>query len=140
PANMFHALRRQLEWEFRKPLIVMSPKSLLRHPLCVSSREDFHKGKRFQEVIDDAGVSGKQAKNVKRILFCSGKVYYGLHQKKEELKREDVAIVRIEQLYPLAETQIQKIIDKYKGAEKFWVQEESMNMGAWSHLTVNYPG
>ncbi len=140
PANMFHALRRQLEWEFRKPLIVMSPKSLLRHPLCVSSREDFHKGKRFQEVIDDAGVSGKQAKNIRRILFCSGKVYYGLLQKKEELKREDVAIVRIEQLYPLAETQIQKIVDKYKGAEKFWVQEESMNMGAWSHLTVNYPG
>lgn len=140
PANMFHALRRQLEWEFRKPLIVMSPKSLLRHPLCVSSREDFHKGKRFQEVIDDAGVTSNQAKNIKRILFCSGKVYYGLFQKKEELKREDVAIVRIEQLYPLAETQIQKIVEKYKGAEKIWVQEESMNMGAWSHLVVNYPG
>lgn len=130
PANMFHALRRQLKRDFRIPLIVMSPKSLLRHPLCVSSTEDFTNGK-FLEVIDDNKV---QSDKVKRVILCSGKVYYDLLKKQDTDKRTDVAVVRLEQIYPLAENQLTKLATKYKGAEWKWVQEEPKNMGAWTHL------
>lgn len=138
PANFFHLLRRQLAWEFRKPLVVMSPKSLLRHPECVSSLEDFEAGKGFQEVIDDPTVSSKEAKGVKRVLFCTGKIYYDLAQRKRELKRDDVAIVRVEQLYPLPENQLNEVLKRYAKAEIFWVQEESANMGAWQFMKLNW--
>ena len=130
PANIFHALRRQLTWNFRKPLINMSPKSLLRHPLAVSSKEDFVGDSKFQEVIDDP----KAKASAKRLIFCTGKVYYEMLTKKIEEKKDDVAIVRIEQLYPFPQDQVDAIMKKYKGAEKFWVQEEPANMGAWSYL------
>lgn len=131
PANLFHALRRQLERPFRKPLIVMSPKSLLRHPKCISSIEDFTKGG-FQELIDDAGI--KDAKKVKRVLVCSGKVYYDLLERQEEEQRKDVAIVRLEQLYPLPFKQLEAVVKKYANAEFVWVQEEPANMGAWVYM------
>ena len=130
PANFFHLLRRQVKWPFRKPLVVMTPKSLLRHPKCVSPIKDFTDNK-FRELIDDEFA--KKSK-VKRVLLCSGKVYYDLLEKQQEDKREDVAIVRLEQLYPLPETQLWKIYDKYKKADFYWVQEEPMNMGAWTFL------
>jgi 2-oxoglutarate dehydrogenase E1 component len=130
PANFFHAMRRQLTWEFRKPMVVMSPKSLLRNPNVVSDASEMLSG-RFQEVIDDVYV---KPKDVKRILFCTGKVYYDLLDEQQKSKRKDVAIVRIEQLYPFPEKQIKEILEKYKGAERVWVQEEPFNMGAWSHM------
>lgn len=129
PANMFHLLRRQLKWNFRKPAIVMTPKSLLRDPRCTSTREEFISGK-FQELIDDPNTG----KNVSRILFCSGKVYYDLYEKKIADKRDDVAVVRLEQLHPMPENQIKKLLTKYKGAECVWVQEEPSNMGYWTYL------
>lgn len=131
PANMFHVLRRQLKRDFRKPLIVFTPKSLLRHPLCVSKLEDFTNGE-FQEVIDDANVI---AKDVKRVLFCTGKVYYDLLDKQQKESRKDVAIVRVEQLYPTPIEQMEKIAKQYTNANQcFWVQEEPENMGAWPFI------
>jgi 2-oxoglutarate dehydrogenase E1 component len=131
PANFFHALRRQLHRDFRIPLIVFSPKSMLRHPLCVSPISEFTQGK-FQPLIYDNHADSEQ---VKRVLFCSGKIYYDLFQKQQEDKRTDVAIVRIEQLYPLPFDQLQKIKAQYTSATDFiWVQEEPENMGAWPYL------
>ena len=139
PANFFHALRRQIERPFRKPLFVMSPKSMLRHPACVSDFTDFDDGNHFKEVIDDPTVSTKAAaKKVKRLLLCTGKVYYDLAEKKAADKREDVAIVRLEQLYPLVDAQIDAVFEKYNGAELIWVQEEPKNMGAWGHILMNF--
>ena len=139
PANFFHALRRQLARPFRKPLVVMSPKSLLRHSLCVSPLEDFETGKGFQELIDDSKVTtAATTKKIKRVLYCTGKVYYDLLAKKEADKREDVAIVRLEQLYPFPLTQMEKMKEKYKNAEAFWVQEEPSNMGAWQYFLAFY--
>jgi len=130
PANYFHLLRRQLVREFRKPLVIFTPKSLLRHPKVVSPLKDFTEGV-FQEVIDDANVA---AKDVKRVLFCSGKVYYDLLEKQETDKRKDVAIVRVEQLFPIPAEQLKAIRKKYNKAKEFvWVQEENENMGAWSY-------
>lgn len=130
PANLFHALRRQIHRDFRKPLIIMSPKSLLRHPRCVSETSAFTNSG-FLELIDDNLV---EPSNVKRVNFCSGKIYYDLLQRQEEEGRKDVAIVRIEQLYPMPETQIQALIKKYSKAQFCWVQEEPKNMGAWMHI------
>lgn len=131
PANFFHALRRQQYWKFRKPLVVFTPKSLLRHPLCVSPIDDFTKGK-FHEVIDDVYV---EAESVKRVLFCSGKIYYDLLEKQQTDERKDVALVRLEQLYPVPYAHIQRVIAKYKNAEELiWVQEEPENMGAWPYI------
>jgi 2-oxoglutarate dehydrogenase E1 component len=129
PANMFHLLRRQVKWGFRKPAIVVTPKSLLRDPRCTSTVKDLTNSK-FQEVIDDANTG----KNVKRLIMCTGKVYYDLYEKKIADKRDDVAIVRLEQLHPLADGQIKKILAKYKDAEKVWVQEEPANMGYFGFL------
>ena len=130
PANYFHLLRRQQVREFRKPLVAFTPKSLLRHPKVVSSLKDFTTST-FQEVIDDANVN---AKDVKRVLFCSGKVYYDLLEKQEADKRKDIAIVRLEQLFPIPEEQLKAIRKKYNKAKEFiWVQEENENMGAWSY-------
>ncbi len=130
-ANFFHALRRQLTWEFRKPMINMSPKSLLRHPLVASPKEEFTKG-RFQELIDD---NFADAKSIKRVLLCSGKVYYDLLEKQQKDGRKDVAIVRLEQLYPLPAKQLDKVLEKYKKAKDVvWVQEEAGNIGAWGYI------
>jgi 2-oxoglutarate dehydrogenase E1 component len=129
PANFFHALRRQLAWEFRKPLIVMSPKSLLRHPRCISALDEITRG-RFQEVIADM-PSGK---NIRRIIFCSGKIYYELQERQEQLKANDVLLVRLEQLYPVPEKQMQQVVKAHPKAVVYWVQEEPKNMGAWSFL------
>ena len=141
PANFFHLLRRQLAWDFRKPLIVMSPKSLLRHPECVSPLEDFEEGKSFQEVLVDPITHKKAKPNVKRVLLCSGKIYYDLLLKKHQDKRDDVAIIRLEQLHPLPETQLDTLLAKYGHPELLWVQEEPANMGAWTYIAVHYkPG
>ncbi len=129
PANMFHLLRRQLKWNFRKPAIVMTPKSLLRDPRATSTRDELINSK-FQEVIDDPNTG----KKVSRVLLCTGKIYYDLYEKKIADKRDDVAIVRVEQLYPLPEKKLAKILDKYKGAEPVWVQEEPKNQGYWTFL------
>lgn len=131
PANFFHALRRQIERPFRKPLIVMSPKSLLRHPRVVSKFSELTGKTRFQEFIPDDVVKATKAK---RLLLCTGKIYYDLLEKREELGIDDVAIARVEQLYPLPEDAIRKEIKKHKKAEVFWVQEEPENMGYWYYL------
>ncbi len=135
PANLFHALRRQLYRPFRKPLIIMSPKSLLRHPLCVSHVNDFIQGG-FKELIDDTNI--QDPLKVKRVLFCCGKIYYDLLEKKQNDNRTDVAIVRLEQLYPLPYKQMDAIVNKYKLAQYVWVQEEPANMGAWVYLLSCY--
>lgn len=130
PANFFHALRRQVVTDYRKPLIVMSPKSLLRHPSAVSKLEDFSTGS-FEEIIDDTTV---EAKKVKKVVFCSGKIYYELDKKREELGDKETAIVRLEQLYPLNEEKVDEIISKYGKAKLVWAQEEPENMGAWTYI------
>jgi 2-oxoglutarate dehydrogenase E1 component len=130
PANYFHALRRQLHRDIRLPLVVMTPKSLLRHPLCVSALSDFTKGS-FQELIDDTYAD---VKKVKKVLFCSGKIYYDLLEEQQKNARKDVAIVRLEQLYPMPEAAMDAVMGKYKGATYYWVQEEPKNMGAWTYL------
>ena len=137
PASFFHALRRQLKRNFRKPLIVFTPKSLLRNSQCVSKLEDFTK-MQFQEVIDDTFA---KATDVKRVLFCSGKIYYDLLERQKADKRVDVAIVRLEQLYPTPTDQMKMIKAKYKKAVEFiWVQEEPENMGAWPYLCRKFRG
>ncbi|MFN8714734.1 MAG: 2-oxoglutarate dehydrogenase E1 component, partial [Bacteroidota bacterium] len=129
PAQQFHALRRQLKRDFRKPLICFTPKKLLRYPACVSSITDFTSGG-FKEVIDDASV---KAAAVKRIVFCSGKIYYDLEEQRQKNGRTDTAIVRLEQLYPFPQTQLSELVKKYsKATEYFWAQEEPENMGAWT--------
>ncbi|MBN3520617.1 2-oxoglutarate dehydrogenase E1 component [Algoriphagus lutimaris] len=130
PSNFFHLLRRQLAWEFRKPCVVMSPKSLLRHPKVVSPIAEFTSGS-FREVIKDSAVD---AKKVKRVILCSGKIYYDLDEAREKEKVEDVAIVRIEQIHPLPKKQIIDVLAEYKGAEVVWVQEEPENMGYWNYI------
>jgi 2-oxoglutarate dehydrogenase E1 component len=130
PGNLFHALRRQQAWEFRKPLIVFTPKSLLRHPDCVSKVSDLTKGC-FQEVIDDSSV---EKKKVRRVLVCTGKMYYDLEAYRQENKIKDIAIVRLEQIYPFAKKQFTNMKESYKGAELVFVQEEPVNMGYWEHL------
>ncbi len=132
PANFFHMIRRQLAMPFRKPLVHMSPKSMLRHPECVSKIEELTGKTKFMEVIADTEV-----KKAKRVLFCSGKLYYELNEYRRTNKIKDVAIIRVEQLYPLPEAEIRSIIKQYGKAEVFWVQEESANMGAWPYL-INY--
>ncbi len=134
PANFFHLLRRQLHRPFRKPLIVMSPKSLLRHPEVVSPMEDFTGETRFQEVLDDAEVGPRSGKKIERLLLCTGKVYYDLLERKRADKRKDVAIVRMEQLYPLPAKQLRQVFEKYENARVVWVQEEPSNMGAWQYI------
>jgi 2-oxoglutarate dehydrogenase E1 component len=130
PANFYHLLRRQMKRNYRKPLIVFTPKSLLRHPKAVNSIEELATGE-FQEVIDDT----LNPKNVKKLVFCMGKFYYDLLEERENLKREDVALVRIEQLFPLHLEKLQQVIDRYPNVENYvWAQEEPRNMGAWSFM------
>ncbi|WP_340156800.1 2-oxoglutarate dehydrogenase E1 component [uncultured Maribacter sp.] len=135
PAQMFHILRRQMKANFRKPLIIFTPKSLLRHPKAVSKIADLTGGG-FQEVIDDETAD---AKKVKSLVFCTGKFYYDLLAVKEENSRDDVALVRVEQLFPIPEKKMKEAISKYKNADDIvWAQEEPRNMGAWSHLLMHF--
>jgi len=147
PANFFHILRRQLKRDFRKPLIVFTPKSLLRHPKCISNLDDLALSPRgkFKEIIDDETI---KTDDVKRVVLCSGKIYYELIAEKERLgaaapspmeragvRLNDIAIIRIEQLYPFPERQFEELVSKYSTVKEWiWVQEEPENMGAWSYL------
>ncbi len=134
PANFYHLLRRQMKRDFRKPLIVFTPKSLLRHPKVISKIEELAIGE-FQEVIDDT----INPKNVKKLVFCMGKFYYDLLAEREKLERKDVALVRIEQLFPLHLEKLQQVIDKYTHVENYiWAQEEPRNMGAWSYILQRF--
>ncbi|MBP6072178.1 MAG: 2-oxoglutarate dehydrogenase E1 component, partial [Flavobacterium sp.] len=135
PANFYHLLRRQMKTKFRKPLVVFSPKSLLRHPQCISTQEDLANGS-FQETIDDASVDKSK---VKTVVFCTGKFYYDILAEREKLERNDVALVRIEQLFPLPTEQLKAIIASYPNADDYvWAQEEPKNMGAYSYMLVNF--
>ncbi len=134
PAQLFHVMRRQMVRDFRKPLVIMSPKSLLRHPRVVSSLADLSEGS-FHEMIDDQYIQDRE--KVKRIVLCSGKVYYDLLQSREEKKNEEVALVRLEQLYPVNALMLTQLILKYPAdAEVCWCQEEPRNMGAWPFLAL----
>ncbi len=132
-ANFFHAMRRQLAWPFRKPLINFSPKANLRHPGTYSRKEEFLSGG-FREVIDD---SFADASAVTKVLFCSGKIYYDLAERQAKENRKDLAIIRLEQLYPLPVAQLEELTKKYNRATWFWVQEEPLNMGAATFLQMN---
>ena len=133
PANHFHVLRRQMKREFRKPLVVFSPKMLLRHPRATSSLDEMSKGS-FQEVLDDPKA---KVANVDTVVLCSGKFYYEATEKAKEFDAENMAFVRVEQLYPLPKTQIDAILKKYKNAKNIlWAQEEPSNMGAWTYMAM----
>ncbi len=137
PANLFHVLRRQMAFPFRKPLVIFTPKSLLRHPKCVSPLEDFLEDTRFIEVLKDEYADSK---SVQKVLLCCGKVFYDLleHQQKKQIK--DIAIIRLEQLYPFPEKQLLNVLKLYSNARNFcWVQEEPENMGAWSFFLRTFP-
>lgn len=135
PANFYHLLRRQMKTTFRKPLIVFTPKSLLRHPAVVSTADELANGS-FQEVLDDP-IAGP--KKVKTLVFCTGKFYYDLVAERENLKRDDVAFVRIEQLFPLPVEQLKAVIAKYENADDYvWAQEEPRNMGAYGYMLMNF--
>jgi 2-oxoglutarate dehydrogenase E1 component len=132
PANHFHLIRRQVRASYRKPLVVMTPKKLLRYPKAVSTLQDMAKGQ-FQEIINDASV---KAKDVNTIVLCSGKVYYDILEQKEKRQTgSDMAVVRMEQLYPLPEEQLRSILAEYSKAKRIvWAQEEPENMGAWTYM------
>ncbi|WP_313216594.1 2-oxoglutarate dehydrogenase E1 component, partial [Soonwooa sp.] len=135
PANYFHLLRRQMKFNFRKPLVVFTPKSLLRHPKVVSSLEEMANGE-FQPILDDPTADPNK---VERLVLCTGKLYFDLLAKKEESGDESVALVRLEQLYPLNLKKIDAIFEKYKNRKDLiWAQEEPENMGAWSYILRNF--
>ena len=154
PANYFHALRRQIHRGFRKPLIVMTPKSLLRNKYCVSNLEDFSKDTFFHRVLPDHAtisknyfINLKNYKDIKKIILCSGKIYFDLIDAREKLKKDNIIFIRIEQLYPFPIKSLVAEIKKYsKNAKFYWCQEEPKNMGAWSSVrdyiqwTLNYIG
>ncbi|WP_185877400.1 2-oxoglutarate dehydrogenase E1 component [Blattabacterium cuenoti] len=135
PANFYHLLRRQMKLKFRKPLIVFTPKSLLRNEKCMSSIDDLSEGS-FIDIVDDNLISNKN--EIKRLILCSGKIYYDLLDKKKYIKNYTIAIIRIEQIYPLNIEKIKNIINKYnKKTEVVWVQEEPKNMGLWKYILNN---
>ncbi len=134
PANIYHILRRQMKRDFRKPLVIFTPKSLLRHPKAVNSIEELANGT-FQEVINDTIETDK----VKKMVFCTGKFYYDLLAEREKLNREDVALIRIEQLFPLHNDKIKEVMDKYPNVERYvWAQEEPKNMGSWGYMLERF--
>jgi 2-oxoglutarate dehydrogenase E1 component len=135
PAQLFHVLRRQMISRWRKPLVVMTPKSLLRHSECVSTLDDLAKGV-FERIIPDPLGENRE---IERILLCSGKIYYELAEKRRQLGRDDIAILRIEQLYPLPDEVLSRALAPYRdGTPVFWVQEEPRNMGAWQYIRVRF--
>ena len=125
-------MRRQILRPFRKPLVIMSPKSLLRHPECLSDISEFETGKSFLEIIDDSQITDVKA--VKKVVFCSGKLYYDILEAQKKQEQKTTAVLRIEQLYPFPETQVIEFLKKYNTKNIFWAQEEPQNMGAWSHI------
>ncbi len=135
-ANIFHALRRQLAWQFRKPLVIMSPKSLLKDARVSSPLDEFINGK-FQEVYPDL-YAEQDKKEVKRLIFCTGKVYFDLLKRQQDDQRKDVAIIRIEQLHPFPAKAVHKEIGKYSKVKTYWVQEEPLNMGYWNYIQRVY--
>ncbi len=135
PAQIFHALRRQIKWDFRKPLVVMSPKSLLRHPLAVSQVSDLTDSG-FKSVIDEAN---QEPEKIKRVIFCTGKVYYDLFDYRKKVDdNNSIALVRIEELYPFPQIALNAITQRYAGAEFMFVQEEPENMGAWRYIDAAF--
>jgi 2-oxoglutarate dehydrogenase E1 component len=135
PANMFHLLRRHMKVNFRKPLIVFTPKSLLRHSEVISTKEEFANGG-FQMLLDD---SEADTNKIKTLVFCTGKFYYDLVERRREEKRDDIAFVRVEQLFPLPTKKMKEIINKYKNADDLvWAQEEPRNMGAYGHMLMHF--
>ena len=133
-ANFFHLLRRQLAWPFRKPLINFSPKANLRHPGSYSELKAFTNGG-FKEIYDDSSITDPAT--VKKVIMCSGKIYYDLEEKRQKENHTGVAIVRLEQVYPLPQNQLDELYKKYSKAIWYWVQEEPLNMGAASFLRMN---
>jgi len=133
-ANFFHLLRRQLAWSFRKPLVNFSPKANLRHVGSYSTMNEFTNGG-FKEVLDDS--SAGDAASVKKVLLCSGKIYFDLAERKQKENRDEVAIVRMEQVHPLPQKQLDALYKKYSKAIWYWVQEEPLNMGAATFLRMN---
>ena len=154
PANYFHVLRRQIHRDFRKPLIIMTPKSLLRNKLCISNLEDFSKNKSFHRVLKDHSyfdndkfICLKKDSDIKKVIICSGKIYFDLLKARETIRRNDIVLIRVEQLYPFPVKSLVKEIKNYrKNASFFWCQEEPKNMGAWSSVrdyiqwTLDYIG
>jgi 2-oxoglutarate dehydrogenase E1 component len=143
PANYFHILRRQLHRSYRKPLILMTPKSLLRHKLCISEASEFTDGSSFHRVLWDDAQQGnsdtalKADKDIKRVVMCSGKVYYDLLEERDARGIDDVYLMRIEQYYPFPAHSLIKELDRFKDAEMVWCQEEPKNQGAWSFIEPN---
>jgi 2-oxoglutarate dehydrogenase E1 component len=133
PANYFHALRRQMHRKFRKPLVIMTPKSLLRHKLCVSRLDDMGPGTSFKRVMPDCGQLVADEK-IRRVVLCTGKVYYDLLDEREKAGIDDVALVRVEQLYPFPEISLGNQLKRYPAADVIWCQEEPSNMGAWNYI------
>jgi 2-oxoglutarate dehydrogenase E1 component len=143
PANYFHILRRQVKRNFRKPLILMTPKSLLRHPMCISDAEDFTTGSQFHRVLWDDAQKGhsdltlKPDAKIKRVVMCSGKVYYDLLAERDKRGADDIYLLRLEQFYPFPVQALSKELERFKGAEMIWCQEEPKNQGYWSFVEPN---
>ena len=143
PANYFHILRRQLHRNFRKPLVLMTPKSLLRHPLCISDAEDFTTGSQFHRVLWDDAQKGhsdltlKADDKIKRVVMCSGKVYYDLLAERDKRGADDIYLLRLEQFYPFPVQALSKELERFKGAEIIWCQEEPKNQGYWTFVEPN---
>ena len=142
PSNYFHALRRQIHRDFRKPLFIMTPKSLLRHKLATSSLDDMTTKSSFHRILwDDAETDGRKGKvkladdkTIRRVVLCSGKVYYDLFEAREELGIDDIYLMRVEQFYPVPRKAMMKELGRFKAAELVWCQEEPRNMGGWSFI------
>ncbi|MDP2085901.1 MAG: 2-oxoglutarate dehydrogenase E1 component [Gemmobacter sp.] len=143
PANYFHILRRQIHRSFRKPLVLMTPKSLLRHPMCISTAEDFTTGSSFHRVLWDDAQKGnsdlelKPDADIRRVVICSGKVYYDLLAERDKRGADDVYLLRLEQFYPFPALSLVKELERFKGAEIVWCQEEPKNQGGWSFVEPN---
>jgi 2-oxoglutarate dehydrogenase E1 component len=134
PANYFHILRRQLKREFRKPLILMTPKSLLRHKRCASKLDEFATGSSFHRVLWDEGDKLCPDDKIRRVIICTGKVYYDLFEELERRGHDDVYLLRIEQLYPMPLKSLTAELSRFPNADVVWCQEEPKNMGAWTFV------
>lgn len=139
PANYFHILRRQIALPFRKPLVIMTPKSLLRHPECKSSFDEMVPGSEFQRVIPESGPAASNPSATKKVIFCTGKVYYDLTKARKDAGMEnDIAISRIEQACPFPFDLVQEECNKYSNAELVWCQEEHKNQGCWTYVQPRF--
>ena len=139
PSNYFHVLRRQMHREFRKPLVIMTPKSLLRHKRCISNISEFTSKSSFHRILEDDAydkkcnlISLKKDSKIKKVVMCSGKIYYDLVEAREKYKSDKIIFIRLEQLYPFPAKTLATVLKRYKNAEFIWCQEEPKNMGAWN--------